>query len=133
MPASAYTMESTYSRRDSKKFQLVFFYEFNTDGRSFYPGEDPLWEVVSLDYWATANHKLYDPAAVYTKDGSLLIKLSQHPEHGKYFCGGMLQSWNKFCFRNGLIVTSAQMPFFDRVGYDLLFGLWAIWSSRRHA
>lgn len=73
----------------------MFFYEFNTDGRSFYPGEDPLWEVVSLDYWATANHELYDPAAVYTKDGSLRIKLSQHPEHGKYFCGGMLQSWNK--------------------------------------
>jgi len=30
------------------KFQLVFSDEFNTDGRSFYPGDDPFWEAVDL-------------------------------------------------------------------------------------
>jgi len=30
------------------KFKLVFSDEFNTDGRSFYPGDDPFWEAVDL-------------------------------------------------------------------------------------
>lgn len=32
--------------------QLVFSDEFNTDGRTFYPGDDPYWEAVDLHYWA---------------------------------------------------------------------------------
>lgn len=31
--------------------RLVFSDEFNTDGRTFYPGEDPYWEAVDLHYW----------------------------------------------------------------------------------
>jgi hypothetical protein len=30
---------------------LVFSDEFNTDGRTFYPGDDPYWEAVDLHYW----------------------------------------------------------------------------------
>jgi hypothetical protein len=30
---------------------LVFSDEFNIDGRSFYPGDDPYWEAVDLHYW----------------------------------------------------------------------------------
>jgi hypothetical protein len=37
----------------SKQMQLVFSDEFNTDGRSFYPGDDPYWEAVDLNYWVT--------------------------------------------------------------------------------
>lgn len=49
-PKSAYTKPS-YS--DPKvELQLVFSDEFNTDGRTFYPGEDPYWEAVDLHYWA---------------------------------------------------------------------------------
>jgi len=33
--------------------QLVFSDEFNTDGRSFYPGDDPYWEAVDLHYWVS--------------------------------------------------------------------------------
>jgi hypothetical protein len=34
---------------------LVFSDEFNTDGRTFYPGDDPYWEAVDLHYWQTNN------------------------------------------------------------------------------
>jgi hypothetical protein len=33
-------------------WDLVFSDEFNTDGRTFYPGDDPYWEAVDLHYWA---------------------------------------------------------------------------------
>jgi hypothetical protein len=32
-------------------WQLVFSDEFETEGRSFYPGDDPYWEAVDLHYW----------------------------------------------------------------------------------
>jgi beta-glucanase (GH16 family) len=48
-PADAYTITSLYSGRELK---LVFSDEFQTDGRSFYPGDDPYWEAVDLHYWA---------------------------------------------------------------------------------
>lgn len=35
-PADAYTIKSF---RDGKEMKLVFSDEFNTDGRSFYPGQ----------------------------------------------------------------------------------------------
>jgi hypothetical protein len=33
--------------------QLVWSDEFEVDGRSFYPGDDPYWEAVDLNYWQT--------------------------------------------------------------------------------
>jgi len=36
---------------DGKKYNLVFSDEFNTDGRSFYPGDDPYWEAQDFHYW----------------------------------------------------------------------------------
>lgn len=122
-PEDAYELSSTYSKLEGKKFKLVFSDEFNTDGRTFYPGEDPFWEAADLHYWATNNYEWYDPAAVYTKDGSLRLRLDQHQEHVRYFRGGMLQSWNKFCFRNGILIASIQLP-----GYRSVPGLWpAFW------
>lgn len=37
---------------DGSPMQLIFSDEFNTDGRSFYPGDDPYWEAVNLHYWS---------------------------------------------------------------------------------
>lgn len=37
---------------DGKNYQLVFSDEFNTDGRTFWPGDDPFWEAVDL--WVSA-------------------------------------------------------------------------------
>lgn len=47
-PKEAYTKPS---QRDQKNMQLVFSDEFNDDGRTFYPGDDPYWEAVDLHYW----------------------------------------------------------------------------------
>jgi beta-glucanase (GH16 family) len=59
-PQDAYTK---LSWADGKtKMQLVFSDEFNTDGRSFYPGDDPYWEAVDLHYWVSQSRaKFYDP------------------------------------------------------------------------
>ncbi|KAG8978219.1 hypothetical protein FRB93_011334 [Tulasnella sp. JGI-2019a] len=74
----AYTMQSAMN---GENYNLVFSDEFNVDGRSFYPGDDPYWEAADLHYWATNNLEWYDPAAVTTKDGSLVITLSKQPSH----------------------------------------------------
>ncbi|TBU31050.1 beta-glucan synthesis-associated [Dichomitus squalens] len=57
--------------------QIVFSDEFNTDGHSFYPGDDPYWEAVDLHYWATGNKEWYDPKSITTRNGSLEIRLLQ--------------------------------------------------------
>ena len=43
-PQDAYT-KASYMNPDDQ-WDLVFSDEFNTDGRSFYPGDDPYWEAV---------------------------------------------------------------------------------------
>lgn len=37
----------------NEEMVLVFSDEFNEDGRTFYPGDDPFWEAVDLYYAAT--------------------------------------------------------------------------------
>lgn len=69
--------------------ELVFSDEFNQDGRTFYPGDDPYWEAVDLYYWVTNDlewcvspcccemyrftdiyvSSRYDPSAITTQDG----------------------------------------------------------------
>lgn len=48
-PQTAYSLPSYND--PSTEMQLVFSDEFNTDGRTFYPGDDPYWEAVDLHYW----------------------------------------------------------------------------------
>jgi beta-glucanase (GH16 family) len=121
-PQSAYTT-SSYQDPGSD-LQLVFSDEFNTDGRSFYPGDDPYWEAVDLHYWQTNNLEWYDPEAITTKNGSLEITLSQKSTHDLNYEGGLLSTWNKFCFTGGLIVTSVSLP-----GINNVAGLWpAVWT-----
>lgn len=50
-PQSAYTRKSFH---DGSDLQLVFSDEFNTEGRSFYRGDDPYWEAEDLHYWAVS-------------------------------------------------------------------------------
>jgi hypothetical protein len=47
------TPQLAYTRTggDGQSYNLVFSDEFNTDGRTFYPGDDPFWEAVDLQYW----------------------------------------------------------------------------------
>ena len=59
------TPDSAKTRKgwDGKDYELVFSDEFNTAGRTFYPGDDPFWEAVDLWYGATADLEWYDPGA----------------------------------------------------------------------
>ncbi|KAJ7618870.1 glycoside hydrolase family 16 protein, partial [Mycena polygramma] len=126
-PQEAYTINAAmfapcvYSGRDMK---LVFSDEFETEGRSFYPGDDPYWEAVDLHYWATNNMEWYDPLAVTTANGSLKITLSATENHDLNYTGGKWIPSNKFCFTGGLLVTSAILP-----GSNNVHGLWpAFWT-----
>ncbi|THH28900.1 hypothetical protein EUX98_g5283 [Antrodiella citrinella] len=99
---------------DGQAYNLVFSDEFNTDGRTFYPGDDPFWEAVDLWYGATGDLEWYDPQQVITSNGSLQITMEQVADitqnHGLQYKSGMLQSWNKFCFTSGYIEVAVSLP-----------------------
>jgi len=104
---------------DGQAYELVFSDEFETDNRTFYPGDDPYWEAVNLWYGATADEEWYDPSQITTKDGKLNIVMENVQNHGLQYRSGMLQSWNKFCFTRGYIEVSLTLP-----GSDGSFGYW---------
>ncbi|KDR85358.1 hypothetical protein GALMADRAFT_218450 [Galerina marginata CBS 339.88] len=121
-PDSVFTIPSY--NNPSSELQLIFSDEFNTDGRTFYPGDDPYWEAVDLHYWATNNLEWYDPAAITTRNGALEITLSEKPSHGLNYQGGLMATWNKFCFTGGLVQVSVTLP-----GANNVVGLWpAVWT-----
>lgn len=66
----------------------------------------------------------YDPSALITKGGSLEITLSRVENHGLHYMGGLMSTWNKFCFTGGLIETNVMLP-----GVNNIVGLWpAVWT-----
>jgi len=92
--------------------------------RTFYPGDDPFWEAVDLHYWQTDDLEWYDPAAITTSNGSLQITLSEKQTHGLNYQGGMMTTWNKFCFTGGLLLASVNLP-----GDHITHGFWpAVWA-----
>ncbi|GAA5864260.1 hypothetical protein JCM8547_001311 [Rhodosporidiobolus lusitaniae] len=122
-PTSAYTKEGV----NGQTLQLVFSDEFETDGRLFYPGMDPFFEAVDLHYWQTADMEWYEPDQAYTKDGFLWLQLTKEnnaSSHSLGYLGGMIQSWNKFCFTGGRIEVKLSLP-----GDTSATGLWpAVWT-----
>ncbi|KAJ6500723.1 glycoside hydrolase family 16 protein [Mycena sanguinolenta] len=115
-PSSA----STYTGSDGKKYDLVFSDEFNVDGRSFYPGDDPYFEAVDLHYWPTGDLEWYDPGAITTQGGNLVITLWEQNYHDLNFVSGMLQTWNKLCFSSSAYVeVSISLP-----GFPTTPGFW---------
>ncbi|KAJ2934244.1 hypothetical protein H1R20_g2843, partial [Candolleomyces eurysporus] len=113
---------------DGEEYTLVFSDEFNVEGRSFYPGDDPFWEAVDLWYGATGDVEWYDPAQVTTRDGALIITIdsvattqagvtpgstapfTRAENHELDYRSGMIQTWNKFCFTSGYIEVSVTFP-----------------------
>lgn len=93
-----------------RTLKLVFSDEFNKDGRSFYENDDPFWQAVDLHYASTADLEWYDPDAVTTKDGTLRLRLDAFKNHNLDYRSGMLQSWNKLCFKGGVLEISASLP-----------------------
>ncbi|PPQ89675.1 hypothetical protein CVT25_013862 [Psilocybe cyanescens] len=114
-PQSAMTRTGS----DGKTYDLAFSDEFNTDGRTFYPGEDAFWEAVDLNYWPTNNVEWYDPSAATTEGGKLVITMTEQQVHGLNFQSGMISSWNKICFNTGYIEISISLP-----GSPSAPGLW---------
>ncbi|KAJ7611992.1 glycoside hydrolase family 16 protein [Mycena polygramma] len=125
-PTDAHTIPSYHD--PTKSMQLVFSDEFEVEGRSFYPGDDPYWEAANLHYWQTGDLEWYDPSAVTTRNGSLELTLSHVDDiannYNLSYRSGMLSSWNKFCFTGGILLSSVTLP-----GTTNVLGLWpAVWA-----
>ncbi|PWN44596.1 concanavalin A-like lectin/glucanase [Ceraceosorus guamensis] len=99
-----------WTNADGIKHHCVFSDEFNTPGRTFWPGDDPYWTAVDIWYGATGDYEWYAPEQINTTDGHLQITMEDRPTHNLNFRSGMLQSWNKFCFQGGYIEFSAILP-----------------------
>lgn len=108
---------------DRVGYHLVFSDEFETAGRTFWPGDDPFWEAMDLHYWVTGDFEWYSPEAVNTSNGFLNVWMQEEATHNLNFRSGMLQSWNKFCFQGGYVEVSVILP-----GAHDTEGFWpAIW------
>jgi len=114
-PTVARTRKST----DGKMYNLVFSDEFNQPNRTFYPNDDQFWEAVNIWYGATQDLEWYDPDAITTKDGFLEITFDSFKNNNLHFRSGMLQSWNKLCFKGGILEASISLP-----GRGDIKGLW---------
>ena len=66
----------------------------------------------------------YDPEAITTRKGALEVTLSRKKTHDLNFQGGMMSTWNKFCFTGGVFLASVTLP-----GINNVAGLWpAVWA-----
>lgn len=65
-----------------------------------------------MDFWygVTQDLEWYDPDAVTTGGGTLNIKFDAFQNHNLNYRSGMLQSWNKLCFKGGMVETSLSLP-----------------------
>ncbi|KAK3721907.1 beta-glucan synthesis-associated protein [Vermiconidia calcicola] len=106
------TPDSARSRTgdNGKSQKLVFSDEFNKPGRTFYDGDDPFWQAVDIWYGATVDIEWYDPDAATTEDGYLALRFDAFKNHGLNYRSGMLQSWNKMCYKGGYIEASISLP-----------------------
>ncbi|KAE9989011.1 hypothetical protein EG328_003328 [Venturia inaequalis] len=120
-PKSAMTRTSL---RDGSTQKLVFSDEFNVDGRTFYDGDDAYFQAMDLWYGVTMDLEWYDPDAVTTKDGTLNIRFDAFQNHNLNYRSGMIQSWNKMCFKGGYIEASVSLP-----GRGDTMGFWpGVWT-----
>ncbi|KAL5508476.1 hypothetical protein ACEPAH_6095 [Sanghuangporus vaninii] len=120
-PKEAYTKTSWY---DGTEMELVFSDEFNTEGRSFYPGDDPYWEAADMHYWSTNDLEWFDPQAITTVNGALQITMSRKETHDLQFQSGHMTTWNKFCFTGGYIEVNVSLP-----GVTNVIGFWpSVWT-----
>lgn len=105
-PSSA----KTKTAKDGTKMSLVFSDEFNKDGRTFYDGDDAYFQGVDIWYGVTQDLEWYDPDAVSTANGTLNLKFDAFQNHNLNYRSGMVQSWNKLCFKGGRLEASISLP-----------------------
>jgi hypothetical protein len=119
------------------KVELVFSDEFDVPGRTFRDGEDPRWTAVTGFPSSNNQVNAYVDSPLYatTATGKLRLRADASNNSMEYFqwqwvlnasrpyATPMLQSWNKFCFTEGVLEMSAQLP-----GISTQGGLWpAFW------
>jgi len=65
-----------------------------------------------MDIWygVTEDLEWYDPDAVTTANGTLNLKFDAFQNHNLNFRSGMVQSWNKMCFKGGRLEASLSLP-----------------------
>ncbi|ODV97632.1 hypothetical protein PACTADRAFT_37303 [Pachysolen tannophilus NRRL Y-2460] len=120
------TPDDVYSRTalDGSEWTLVFSDEFNAEGRTFYDGDDQFWYAADLNYAATEDLEWYDPDAVTTGNGTVKMRMDAFKNHDLFYRSGMLHSWNRLCFTQGVLEISARFP-----NYGNVTGLWpGLWS-----
>ena len=133
-PASACTGKVD---RVGETLELVFSDEFNVDGRTFEDGDDPKWTaILGLPFTNKQVNAYSDlPEFAVTSNGMLQLKADARQSKIEYNGGfgweaqqrgyttQMLQTWNKFCYTEGVFELSVQLP-----GRAQQSGLWpAAW------
>lgn len=114
----------TREAMNGDEWTLVFSDEFNAEGRTFYDGDDQFWTAPDIHYDATKDLEWYDPDASTTKNGTLQLRMDNYKNHNLFYRSGMLQSWNKLCYTQGILEVSSKLP-----NYGNVTGLWpGIWS-----
>ena len=109
----------TRTALDGSQLELVFSDEFNHQERTFYPGDDPFWTAQDLWYGSTQDLEWYDPDAVTTANGTLILQLDSFMNHNLSYRSGMLNSWNQLCFKGGVLEVSISLA-----GPAGIQGLW---------
>jgi len=112
---------------DNQILYLSMSDEFSTNGRTFGPGEDQLFEALNEPGQKDAKElQFYNSSSrfVTTKNGSLVITITSEKSdfvefnYTSYtyekviynYTSAMIQSWNKFCFTGGVLEVSLQLP-----------------------
>ena len=121
------TPESAMRRKSGvtgEELVLVFSDEFNEENRTFYSGDDPYWFGFAGWYGATQDLEWYDADALNTGGGTLQLQMDQFTSHNLDFRSGMLNSWNRLCFKGGVFEVSMSLP-----GPAGKHGLWpGVWT-----
>ncbi|KAK7680656.1 hypothetical protein QCA50_016221, partial [Cerrena zonata] len=113
-----------------EEWVLAFSDEFNVEGRTFYEGDDQFFTAPDIHYQATNDLEWYDPDAVTTANGTLVLTMDALKNHDLFYRSGMVQSWNQLCFSQGMIMISAQLPNYGNVS-GLWPGLWTMGNLGR--
>ncbi|KAF2724138.1 glycoside hydrolase family 16 protein [Polychaeton citri CBS 116435] len=120
----------TMTGSNGQTLTLAFSDEFNYEGRTFYDGDDPYFQGMDIWYGVTQDMEWYDPDAVTTKDGTLVLRFDAFQSHNLNYRSGMLQSWNKLCFKGGYLEASISLPGRgDTIGFWP--GFWAMGNLGR--
>lgn len=120
----------TKANADGDVWNLVFSDEFNVEGRTFYEGDDQFFASPDIHYDATKDLEWYDPDAASTENGTLNLRMDAYQNHNLFYRSGMVTSWNRFCFTEGMILVLARLPNYGNVS-GLWPGLWTMGNLGR--